>query len=301
MRAGINAMHTAQRIPGHWRQQKQRRGWLRTFLLGIAFLICFLPLAWAILNSLGLRLEDTASPPTLTGALTLDNYGEVGIKEPSFWVEMVTSAAVALVTTFLTISIAFLAAYGLSRSRFRGRRLLVQGFLVLSSLPVMAYVIPLNDLMRRVRLYNTFGGLTLAETAIFVPLALYVVYGYLAGQSREMEEAARLDGATTVQVLWSVVLPTTAAALSATAIIIFVLSWNMYLVPLVITESRVRTLPVAIGDFLTYDRDMDWPTASAGMLTAVLPAIVMVVATHQRSERFSLAPAQENADNLSQS
>lgn len=75
----------------------------------------------------------------------------------------------------------------------------------------------------------------------------------------------------------------------------------MYLVPLVITESRVRTLPVAIGDFLTYDRDMDWPTASAGMLTAVLPAIVMVVATHQRSERFSLAPAQENADNLSQS
>src|SRR5204863_9392576 len=93
MHTGNNATRTMQTVPGRWRQQKQWRARRRAFWLGIAVLICFLPLTWTTLSSFGLRLDDTASPPTLTGTPTLENYGEIGVKEPSFWGEVVTSAA----------------------------------------------------------------------------------------------------------------------------------------------------------------------------------------------------------------
>ncbi len=273
--------------------ERRATAWVRAGLLAAAVGASFLPLAWALLASFHVLPNNSNSPPTWT-APTLESYTEeIGIAEPTFAQELATTAALSLATTCLTLALSFLAAYGLARSRFRGRQLVVQTSLILASLPVMAYIIPLSETMRRARLEDTFVGLLLAQTAVLAPLAVYVLHGYLAQLSTEMEEAAGLEGATAWQVLSRVVLPLTAPGLAATALILFVLSWNQFLVPLVLTTSRIKTVPVAMSDFFTFERELDWPTAAAALTVSVLPLAVLVAVAHRVLERFTLAPAQE--------
>jgi ABC-type glycerol-3-phosphate transport system permease component len=260
-------------------------------ILGIALLLIGLPLAWTALAAFGLQPDDTASPPLWTTPPSLDQFTEVGVAEPTFWQELATSAGLSVCATFLTMAIAFLAAYGLVRPRFAGQRVVIQSFLVLASLPVMAYVIPLSEMMRRVHLLDTFVGVALAETAVNTPLAVFVLVGYLGGLSRELEESAWLDGAGLGRVLWQVVLPLAVPGMAATAIILFVLNWNLFLVPLVLTAGNIKTIPVAMSDFFTFERELQWPTAAAALIISFLPLAVLVTVFHQLVNRFSLGSA----------
>jgi multiple sugar transport system permease protein len=261
---------------------------LRGALLAGALAVFVLPLIWTTLASFRILPDNTQSPPTWTPPL-LDNYtGEIGIAEPTFVQELATSAALSLGATCLTVALSFLAAYSLARSRFRGRNLLVQISLVLASLPVMAYIVPLSEAMRRARLEDTFIGILLAQTAILAPLAVYVLYGYLAQLSTELEEAATLEGASAWQVLSGVVLPLAAPSVAAIALILFVLSWNQFLVPLVLTTSQVKTIPVAMSDFFTFERELEWPTAAAALIVSLLPLAVLVTVAHRALEQFNL-------------
>jgi len=268
--------------------------WLRAGLLGLAVLACLLPLVWTALASFRVVPDNAQTPPSWSPP-AFDNYtGEIGIAEPSFTQELTTSAALSLATTLLTLALSFLAAYGLARGHFRGRSLLVQGSLVLACLPVMAYVIPLSESLRRARLEDTYLGLLLAQTATLAPLAVYVLHGYLAQLSAEMEEAAILEGAGLGQVLAGMVLPLAAPGLAATGLIVFVLSWNQFLLPLVLTTSQVKTLPVAMSDFFTFERELEWPTAAAALMVSLLPLAVLVTAAHRALERFTLVPASDS-------
>lgn len=251
-----------------------------------------LPIVWTALASIGLQPDDSTWPPSWTLPPSADHYVEIGAAEPAFWQELSTSFGLSTSATLLTITIAFLAAYSLARSSFRGKRLVTHGFLILASLPVMAYVIPLSGVMRRLHLTDTFIGLVLAESAINAPLAVYVLQGYLSLLSRECEEAARLDGAGLGELLWQIVLPAARPGVAATATILFVLNWNLFLAPLVLTATQVKTIPVAMSDFFTFERELEWPTAAAALLVSVLPLAALVAAAHQLLDQFSLAPAQ---------
>jgi ABC-type glycerol-3-phosphate transport system permease component len=271
-----------------WTAQRRWQRLARIGLLGVAALVFILPLAWTVLASFNIQPNDSASPPTWNWQPTVENYAEVGVAEPGFAWTLTTSTSLAALVTLLTITVGFLAAYSLVRSRFLGKALLVQSFLILASLPVMAYVIPLQDTVRYLRLYDTFIGVALAETAVYAPLAVYVLYGYLLQVSPELEEAAHLEGATLLQMLWQVALPIAIPGVAATAIIVFVLDWNLFLAPLVLTVNHVRTIPVAMSDFFTFERELEWPTAAAALVVSVLPLIVLVTIAHRMLEQFSL-------------
>ena len=236
---------------------------MKTRLVGLVVVtfLFVLPIAWTILASLGVLPDNSGRPPSFQGPLTFDHYGEVGVSEPTFWQELATSTASAFVAAVLTVAVAVPAAFGLARSRIRGGRTLTQGFLVLASLPVMAYVIPLSDLSRRLGLLDTFQGVTLAEAAVTAPLAVFVLHGAVVQLSPEWEEAAVLDGAGLLGILTRVVLPLIAPTVAATLIVMFVLDWNMLLVPLVLTSGEIKTVPVALSDFFTFERELEWPTA----------------------------------------
>src|SRR5207244_4192045 len=104
---------------------------------------------------------------------------------------------------------------------------------------------------------------------------------------------AMLEGASLWQVLAWVVLPQARPGLAATGLVLFVLSWNQFLVPLVLTTSRVKTIPVAMSDFFTFERELEWPTAAAALIVSLLPLAVLVTAAHRTLERFALRPAEE--------
>lgn len=260
----------------------------RAILLLAALAAFLLPLAWTALASFGLLPDNSARPPSWKGPPTLEHFAQIGVAEPAFWQELATSTASALCAAALTVGVSFLGAYGLARSHFSAGRLLTQGFLVLASLPVMAYVIPLSDVMRRVHLEDTFAGVVLAEAAVTAPLAIFVLHGALAQLSPDWEEAAVLDGAGLIRVLSQVVLPLVAPSVAATAIVLFVIDWNMLLVPLVLTSGEVKTVPVGMMDFFTFERELDWPTAAAALIVSLAPLAVLVAVFHRLLESFKL-------------
>jgi ABC-type glycerol-3-phosphate transport system permease component len=241
------------------------------------------------LAAIGIQPNNNTSPPSWIVGPTLDHLAEVSVVEPAFWQELATSVGVSALAALLAAAISFLAAYGLARSGGRSGRRLSPGLLVLASLPVMAYVLPLSDLLRRVGLLDTLPGVTLAEAATTAPLAVYVFYGYLVAGSRELEEAARIDGARLPGLLRNVVLPAAAPIVAATVIVLFVLDWNQLLIPLVLTGINVRTLPVVLTDFFTLERELDWPTAAAALTISLVPLLVLVGLFHRFLERFRLA------------
>ena len=262
--------------------------WARPVLLGLASLVCLVPLLWTLLASMGVQPSNTSHPPTWSWPPSLDSYTDLVIGEPAFPEEVSTSLLLACTVTVLTLAVALPAGYALARTRRGGST--AQAFLVLATIPAMAYLIPLADAMRRSQLFDTFGGVALAAAASHAPLAVYILHAYLARLPRELDEAARLDGATLPQLLWRVVLPGAATGLAATGVLIFALDWNLFLLPLVLTLRQVRTLPIAMSDFLTFERELDWSTAAAALVVSLAPLVLVVAVAHRAFERLRLEP-----------
>ena len=262
----------------------------RAPLLAALLFVALLPMVWTMLASLGIVPDNTASPPRWRVAPSLGEYTDtIGVAEPRFATELATSIVVALVATGVVIPCAFLGAYGLARWRWRGATLVVPSMLVLGSLPVVAYVIPLAETTRRLDLTDTLVGVGLAQAAGAAPLAVYIFHGYLAELPVELEDAARLDGAHVLSILGRIVLPAIGPAVVATAVVIFVLQWNSFLVPLVLGAEKVRTIPVAMSDFFTFERELQWPTAAAALVSSLLPLLVLIAAANALLQRFRLA------------
>jgi ABC-type glycerol-3-phosphate transport system permease component len=276
-----------------WKREKTRQKRRRAILITVALAAFCLPIAWTLLASFGIRPDASSYPPKWTFPPFLDEYKEVGIAEKGFWNEILASTTTSVVSTAATTLACFLAAYALVHSRLRRKTRVAQGFLVLASLPVMAYVIPLNDTIKAMSLYDTFAGVSLAQAAIFAPLGLYVLFGYLSQVSFDFEEAARLEGASPVRTLLRVILPMNAPGVAATAIVIFVLNWNSFLAPMIVSTSHVRTIPMAMSDFFMVDRELEWPTAAAALIASVLPVVAVVAVTHRMLERFFLGSPRE--------
>jgi len=240
----------------------------RAPLLAALLFVALLPMVWTMLASLGIVPDNTASPPRWRVAPSLGEYTDtIGVAEPRFATELATSIVVALVATGVVIPCAFLGAYGLARWRWRGATLVVPSMLVLGSLPVVAYVIPLAETTRRLGLTDTLVGVGLAQAAGAAPLAVYILHS----------------------ILGRIVLPAIGPAVVATAVVIFVLQWNSFLVPLVLGAEKVRTIPVAMSDFFTFERELQWPTAAAALVSSLLPLLVLIAAANALLQRFRLA------------
>ena len=265
----------------------------RTLLIAFLIALCLTPLIWTLLASFDLMPVDLYSSFTWDLKPSLEGYREIGVEEPMFLLELLTSAGLSAFTTVLTLIVALLAAYGIARSRLRRRRLLVQSLMVLASLPVISYLIPLRNVLVSLRLYDTFAGTMCAETAMYAPLAAYVLFGYLSSLPSEPEECARIEGASTLQIFCRITLPSLVYPVAATAIIVFVLSWNHVLMPLIL-KTPVKTVPVAMIDFFVVERELEWPTAAAALIVSLMPIVVFVAVAHRWLELFSLIGAEES-------
>jgi len=275
-----------------WRAGRRRRAAGRGVLLSLLVLAMIVPLVWTALASLEIKPDITTWPPGWTFPPSTDSYRDVMTAVPGFPRVLATSLGLSVVATSLTIGAAFLTAYTLARWRFRGRRLAVQGFLILASLPVMAYVIPLSDITRQLGLRDTFGGVALAAAAAEAPLAVYILYGFLTQVPVALGEMAHLEGASLLQTVWRIVIPSAAPGLAATAVLVFVLTWNLFLVPTALTLHQVKTIPVALSDFYTYERELEWSNAAAALVVSLLPVAAVALFAHRVLEHFNLGLAE---------
>jgi multiple sugar transport system permease protein len=275
-----------------WRDQRRKRATVRFLFLTILVVFFTLPILWTVLASLNVRPINSISPPAWNVQPSLENYQAVGTTEPGFVDELLMSIAVTFTTTMVTMLVAFLAAYSLTRSKFGVKPMLISSFLILASLPVMAYIIPLAAVIKSFFLYDTFIGVTLALVAMLLPLAVYILFGYLTQVPIEVEEAAHLEGAMGWRMITGIVLPITGTGVAATAVIISVLAWNQFLVPLVLSADHVRGVTMGMVDFFEFDREVEWSSVAAALITSLFPLALLVATAHRLLDRFSLIPTQ---------
>jgi multiple sugar transport system permease protein len=265
-------------------QRSTLQVWGKSALLGIILLWCLFPFFWLIMTSF--KRGDLAlnSPNLFQGPFGLQNYEAVF--SLNFHLNLRNSFIVAGTTTIICIIVGSLTAYAIARLPFRNKILLLSGILAVSLFPPVALVPPLYELWIRLGLLNTYEGLFIPYTAFTLPLTIFILVTFFASIPKDLEEAARVDGATPFQAFWRVILPLAAPGVFAAAIIIFVLSWNEFLLANTFAPRNpeiAQTVPVAIAAFtgaVEFQRPIGTITAACVIVT--IPMIIIALVFQRR-------------------
>ena len=186
------------------------------------------------------------------------------------------SIIVATVSMILTVAISAFAGYGLGRIRFAGRGIVYALVLVGLTIPLQIALIPLFINLRSLGLLNTRLALIGPYTGFGLAFGTYIMKGFFEGLPRELEEAARLDGAGELSIFARVMLPLTRPALATVAIFLFLQNWNEFLFALTfITEGAMRTLPTGIYALLSSEFYGNYPILAASLVLFSIPVLVL--------------------------
>jgi multiple sugar transport system permease protein len=255
----------------------------KALMLMFIFIWCLFPFFWLISTSLKLGNEALNSPDLFHGPFGLQNYKSV--IEQDFGFNLRNSAIVAGTTTVLCIVIGALAAYALARLPIKRKILVLAGVLAVSLFPPVALVPPMYEVWRTLGLLNTYPGLYIPYTAFTLPLTIFILSTFFASIPKDLEEAARIDGATAFQAFWKVILPLAAPGVFAAAIITFVAAWNEFLLASTFAprDKAVQTVTVAIAAFtgsVQFERPIGTITAACVIVT--IPMIILTLIFQKR-------------------
>ena len=193
------------------------------------------------------------------------------------------SIYISTVSMVLTVAISALAGYGLGRMRFVGRGAVYALVLVGLTIPLQIALIPLFINLRALGLINTPLALIGPYTGFGLAFGTYIMKGFFEGLPRELEEAARLDGAGELSIFARVMLPLTRPALATVAIFLFLQNWNEFLFALTfITEGRLRTLPTGIYALLSSEFYGNYPILAASLVLFSVPVLALYFVFQQQ-------------------
>jgi arabinogalactan oligomer/maltooligosaccharide transport system permease protein len=214
----------------------------------------------------------SASP--VPRGLTLAHLADV-VGQPHALAFVRNSFVVALATTAVGVLLSCTAAYALSRFRFPGRRASLATFLVVQMFPSTLLMLPLYVLLDALGLLNRLGGLVLVYATTSIPFCVWTLKGYFDTLPRELEEAARIDGASTLGVFFRIVLPLSRPAIAVTALFSFMTAWNEFILAgTFITDERGYTLPVLLHHYIG-EYHAEWGHFAAAALVTSVPVMVL--------------------------
>jgi multiple sugar transport system permease protein len=186
----------------------------------------------------------------------------------------INSALVAVGTVIVTTTLALLAGTVLSRYRFKGRKFVLFGTLLLQLFPTVLMIVPLYIEMRTFGLLDTKRGLMIVYTAFSLSFSTWLMKGYVDHIPKEIEEAALIDGCSRFQTFLYVIVPLTKPGIAAVATFSFIYSWNEFIYALTFTHSDVaRTIPVGLRLFIG-ESSINWQYITAAGVLAVIPVLV---------------------------
>ncbi|GHA34854.1 sugar ABC transporter permease [Devosia pacifica] len=248
----------------------------------ITFIMLFatLPMLWMILTSVKTQFAAMQYPPQWWPAEpTLNSY--IKLLNPNdqigqdFLRYFGNSFYVSFLTTVLGVVVAVPAAYAFSRFRFPGRTFLFFSVLVRNMFPAVVFLVPLFILMRWLGLVNTHGSLVLTYLTFGLPLSIWLLKGFYDNIPIQLEQAARIDGATRFQAFLLIVMPLSSPGIIATSIFSFIGAWNEYIYAYTfLSRDDQMTLPVGIQRFFT-EFATDWPGLMAATFLMSVPVVVM--------------------------
>ncbi len=240
-------------------------------------LIALFPIYMMLQTSFKAQVDIMSSEPTWVFTPTTDNY-EVVIFGQKFDRYLTNSVIVGLTTTFLTLFTAGLASYALARLQFPGRGLLAHSTLLIRMVPTAVLAVPVFALWQNWGIEDGRLGLILFYTALGLPFAIWLLFGFIKQIPIELEEAAIIDGCNAVQIFFQILFPLMRAGYAVAAIFTFRIAWNEFLLALILTNRYTRTLPVATTLYLT-DEGVQWGRIMAMGTLLVIPPLLLTFAS----------------------
>ncbi|MDH6197546.1 multiple sugar transport system permease protein [Mycobacterium frederiksbergense] len=259
---------------------RRATGW--TIVNVLVVLYALIPVLWIL--SLSLKPTSSVKDGKLIPAqITFDNYKGI-FNGDIFSSALINSIGIGLITTVIAVLIGGMAAYAVARLEFPGKKLLVGVALLIAMFPQISLVTPMFNLWRQIGLFDTWPGLIIPYITFALPLAIYTLSAFFREIPRDLEKAAKMDGATPAQAFRKVIAPLAAPGIVTTAILVFIFAWNDLLLALSLTAThRAITAPVAIANF-TGSSQFEEPTGSiaAGAMVITIPIIIFVLIFQRR-------------------
>lgn len=239
------------------------------------------PVLYGAMGGFRTNAQLAEKPTGLPDPWVTSNYSSV-LSGGSFWTYAINSTVIAVITTVVAVVFGVMAAYPLARYRFKGREALFMVFVLGLLFPAAVAVIPLFILVTRdLGMGNTWWGVALPQAAFALPLTVVILRPFLMALPRELEEAALIDGASRIGVFWRIMLPLSMPGVITVAVLAFVTSWNAYILPLLLLQDDMRTLPLGVADFST-EHSADTAGVLAFTTIAMIPALVLFLALQRR-------------------
>lgn len=252
-----------------------RSGWIKSLIYLLLVLyggITLIPFLWALSASFKPLAEITGGQINLIPQqFTLENYRVILLQEPLFLRWLFNSVVIAVAVTVLNLLFNSMAGYALARLRFRGRQFWFYLILAVLAIPIQVTLIPTFLILKSLGWLNSYPGMIVPvmvnATFIFMMRQFFVSF------PRELEEAAALDGLSKFEIFWYIILPLAKSALAAQAVLVFMGSWNNFLLPVMILfDPEMFTLPLGLntfkGHYISY-----WNYIMAASVLVTLPVL----------------------------
>jgi multiple sugar transport system permease protein len=256
-----------------------------SIIMLLFLVLTLLPVGWMVFSSLksssDIAIGRVGLSRNVAGQVEVhwDNYVDMW-KNVNFGLYLKNSLIICGSTMILAMILSTLAAYALSRFKFPGSDFFSNTILATQMIPAIMYLIPLYimfvkfTVMTGIPVKGTYLGLILIYSAFFVPFSIWILRGFFASIPKELEEAARIDGCSALQVFWYIALPLAMPGIIATGIYLFLQAWDELMFAWVLTNGDTMTIPVGIRLFVgNYQNRFDLMMAAATVAT--IPVVVL--------------------------
>lgn len=265
------------------RRSLRTAGWGYTILAGTIGLVYFSPVLWMVMTAFKTRQDALATPPKLIFTPTFDNFYNVfyrvtesgAVFSTGMGLYFFNSIFIAGMGVFLALVLGTLAAYGFSRYPLRGNNTYLFIILTTRMLPPIIVIVPIFLMFRVTGLSGSYIGIILLYAMFNMAFTVWMMKSFFDELSKDVEDAARVDGANEFKVFFRICLPQLKAGLAATAVFALILTWNEFLFALLLTGSDTRTVPVAMARAIGGQLGVDWGLLSAIITLFLIPVFIV--------------------------
>jgi len=255
---------------------------LRAVRIALTYVIVLgslLPLLWLLTTSLKTARDAFSMPPALFFLPTFENYLAV-LNQSDFLAAYVNSIIVVIATVLFSLVFGISAGYTIARHNGRATRAMGLWIILVRMAPAMGFALPIYLMFKVLGLLDTYPALVLVYMTLTLPFVTWIMAGYFRSIPIELEEAARVDGCTRVTALFRVVVPASWPGIATAAIFAFIMAWNEFFYPLVLSGRNTQTAPLAIQGFIS-DSGTNWGGLSAASILIILPVLVFTIFTQK--------------------
>jgi len=256
-----------------WNIRKNTPRLVQYLVLGIVTIMVLLPIMILVFGALKTRGEYISHPYSIPLPPRWDNMATI-LAQPAFWQMLRNSLFVMLASTVGVVFVCSLAAFVFSRMEFRGKGIVFNFFTLGLMFPINIAILPVYLVLRQLHLVDTLWGVIVIQVAFQLSGNIFILRGFFASVPMELQDAAYIDGCTALGFFWRILLPLARPALSAVAALTMIVSWNDFLVPLVVlNKDSLWTLPLGTMQFQgQYGSDL--ALISAFITLSAIPTII---------------------------